>query len=218
MVTEEVGNYGPLCPSRLPLCDCMIETMSNERPRLIEQVEAAQGRDLFRSPGQDRLAGKTVGEAEASDWIEDESIRWPSEETVEGVTARRHELYETMRRLEAAVARPSGLTDWRLEIETAITDLDRSLDDHIRRTESDEGLFADILDGSPHLARRIADLEKEHEELRTTCRRALLMAADWSPESLRRRANVLLARLALHRQTGAELLYDAYNVDIATGD
>ncbi len=197
----------------------MIEIMSNQRSKLsLEQEEAAQGQDLFRAPGRDLLAEQPMDQTEASDWIADGNLRWPSEETVEGVAERRHELYETMRRLEAAVARPSGLADWRIEIEAAITDLDKSLGDHIRCTESDDGLLAEILEGSPHLAPRIADLETEHQELRTACRTALFMAADWSPTTLRRKTNVLLARLAIHRQTGAEILYDAYNVDIATGD
>lgn len=206
-------------PFQLPRGSCIIEIMSNKRSELsLEQEEAAQGQDLFRAPGRDLLAEQTIDQAEASAWIADENIRWPSAETVEGVAERRHELYETMRRLEAAVARPSGLADWRMEIEAAITDLDRSLNDHIRRTESVDGLFAEILEDFPHLAPRIAGLEKEHEELRAACRTALLMAADWSSAKLRRRANILLGRLALHRQVGAELLYDAYNVDIATGD
>lgn len=197
----------------------MIENMSNQRSELsLEQEEAAQGQDLFRAPGEDLLAEQAIDQAEGSGWIADENIDWPSEETVAGVAERRYQLYEAMRRLEAAVARPSGLADWRMEIETAITDLDRSLGDHIRRTESDDGLFAEILGGSPHLASRIAKLEEEHVELRAACRKALLMAADWSPTRLRRKANVLLARLAFHRQSGAELLYDAYNVDIAAGD
>lgn len=172
----------------------MIEIMSNQRSELSLEQEGASG------------------------WIADENIHWPSEETVAGVAERRYELYEAMRRLEAAVARPSGLADWRIEIETAITDLERSLDDHIHRTEADDGLFAEIRVASPHLASRIADLEEEHGELRAACREALSMAADWSPTGLRRKANVLLARLAFHRQNGAELLYDAYNVDIAAGD
>lgn len=206
-------------PFRHARCCVMIEDMSNQRPeRSLEQEEAAQGQDLLRASGDDLLAEQAIDQAETSGWIADENIHWPSEETVAGVAERRYQLYEAMRRLEAAVARPSGLADWRMEIETAITDLDRSLGDHIRRTESDDGLFAEILGGSPHLASRIADLEEEHRELRAACRQALLMAADWSSTRLRRKANLLLARLAFHRQTGAELLYDAYNVDIATGD
>lgn len=197
----------------------MIEMMSNKGSELsLEQEEAAQGQDLFRGPGGDLLAQQAMDQAEASGWIADENIHWPSEETVAGVAERRYELYEAMRRLEAAVARPSGLADWRMEIEAAITDLERSLDDHIRGTESDDGLLAEILDESPYLASRIAGLEKEHGELRAACRKALSMAADWSSARLRRKANVLLARLAFHRQNGAELLYDAYNIDIATGD
>lgn len=219
MVDEVAGVLRAFVPFPLPRCICMIEIMSNKGSELsLEQEEAAQGQDVFRAPGRDLLAEQAMDQAEASGWIADENLRWPSEETVEEVAERRHELYETMRRLEAAVARPSGLADWRIEIEAAITDLDKSLGDHIRRTESDDGLLAEILEDSPHLATRIADLETEHEELRTACRTALFMAADWSPTTLRRKTNILLARLAIHRQTGAEILYDAYNVDIATGD
>lgn len=209
------ANTKAFVPFRHTRCCAMIEGMSNQRSGLsLEQEEPGQGRGPFRAPSEDPPAEQ----AEASGWIADENIDWPSEGTVAGVAERRYQLYEAMRRLEAAVARPSGLADWRMEIETAVADLDSSLDDHIRRTEFDDGLFAEILGGSPHLASRIADLEEEHGELQAACRKALSMAADWSPTRLRRKANVLLARLAFHRQSGAELLYDAYNVDIAAGD
>jgi hypothetical protein len=38
------------------------------------------------------------------------------------------------------------------------------------------------------------------------------------PTLVRRRVTSLLGRLAMHRQLGSELVFDAYNVDIGDGD
>lgn len=154
----------------------------------------------------------------ASAWIVDENVVWPSVATRDAVARRRSELYSSMRDLERTVARPSGIADWRIEIERALRELKMALTTHVDEVESDSGLFAEILERSPHLAANVASLEREHRDLMTACENVLSLTADLSDRSLRRRANQLLVRLAIHRQTGAELLYDAYNVDIAAGD
>lgn len=190
--------------------------MSNETAELVlEKEEAARGQDLQRAPGGELMAAQARDQAEASGWIAEGNLQWPFADARQGVIERRQELYEAMGKLESVTARPSGLADWRIEVEAALTDLDRRLQAHI---ESANGLFARILVDSPHLAPRIVELEDEHSELRTACRSAVSMAADWSSSRLRRKVNLLLARLAIHRQNGAELVFDAYNVDIATGD
>ena len=169
--------------------------------QIIEEEEAAQGQ-----------------EAKASDWTSDHAISWPSPESHRGVTQRRQDLYSVMQSLEAALARPSGLADWRLTIEDVLGALADELAAHTTEVEAPDGLFAEIGDRAPHLQAGIETLRQEHRDLKAACRRALSMTADWSSERLRRRVNVLLARLAMHRQEGAELLYDAFNVDIAAGD
>lgn len=185
---------------------------------LLDQEEAAQGQDLFRAPGAEHLVEQAKDQAEASGWISDDDVDWPGDETKAGVARRRRDLYEAMRRLEVAVARPSGLADWRIEIEAALTDLDRSLFDHIAQIEASDGLFVEILSQATHLEPIVETLRKEHRGMAEACHEAVGRAADWAPQRLRRRVNALLVRLALHRQTGAELLFDAYNVDIAAGD
>lgn len=193
--------------------------MSDKRAEhRLEEEESAQGHDLFRAPGQKMLLDQAKDQAQASGWISDESIAWPSETAKNGVVDRRQDLYDSMRRLESALARPTGLADWRIEIEEALSDLESSLNEHVAQTESEAGVFADVVDRAPHLAAATSSLRKEHQELLSACHNALSMSADWSSAALRRRANSMLARLAVHRQTGAELLYDAYNVDIAAGD
>jgi hypothetical protein len=190
----------------------------NRSEHLLEEEEAAQGQDLYRAPGDELHMVQARDQAEASGWIADEKIVWPSDQTQEGVVARRQELYDAMRRLEASVARPSGLADWRIEIEAALANLQEALVDHVGRVDGETGLFSEILEQAPHLAGDVVALRREHEELMSACRLALSMSADWAPGKLRRRTNVLLGRLAIHRQYGAELLFDAYNVDLAGGE
>jgi hypothetical protein len=143
---------------------------------------------------------------------------WPSSRTHEQVVSRRQELYETMTNLEGALARSSGAADWRIDIESALSDLETALKSHINQVEGEDGLFAEIVERAPHLQPAMDTLRDEHRSLESACHRALSMSADWSPQVLRRRANALLVGLALHRQSGAELLFDAFNVDIAAGD
>lgn len=193
--------------------------MSNRAPEhLLDLEEAAQGIDLYRAPGSELLIEQARDQAEASGWISDEVIEWPSAESPNEVAERRQVLYDAMRALEAAIARPSGLADWRIEIESALATLETLLQAHVETVESDDGVFVDILDRAPYLAPHIETMKEEHRDLLASCHQALSMSADWSSRALRRRGNMLLARLAIHRQTGAELLYDAYNVDIAAGD
>ncbi len=147
-----------------------------------------------------------------------DDISWPSDDTQDQVVSRRQELYHAMTGLERAVARPSGAADWRMDIETALSHLEAALSDHTAQIEAEDGLFAEILDRAPHLQPAVERLRDEHRSLESACHRALSMTADWSTQMLRRRVNALLVRLTLHRQSGAELLFDAFNVDIAGGD
>jgi hypothetical protein len=163
--------------------------------------------DLRAEPGPSPVEG--VGGGDGS---------WPSSRTHEQVASRRQELYETMANLERALARPSGAADWRIDIEDSLSDLERALKSHISQVEGEDGLFVEIVGRAPNLQPAVETLRKEHRSLESACHRAMSMSADWSPQVLRRRANTLLVRLALHRQSGAELLFDAFNVDIAAGD
>jgi hypothetical protein len=130
------------------------------------------------------------------------------------VAQRREQLYQVMSRLEAAAARPTGSPDWRSGVQTALEDLDEALRRHVQQVEGEGGLFEDVHWQAPHLDAQVAILVEEHEELQAASRWALRMADEWDPAVLRRRVNGLLARLAVHRQTGSELLYDAYSLDL----
>lgn len=162
----------------------------------------------------DQGVSQTSDLTEGSGWLSDESLSWPTAETHHGVSQRRESLYEAIRRLEEAVARPSGLADWRIEIESALAYVEWALEAHASEVEAEDGLFAQVIEHAPQLIADIDSLKSEHSELLAACHTALSMAADWAPSTLRRRVNVLLGRLAIHRQYGAELLFDAYSTDI----
>lgn len=191
---------------------------SGEQDLIDDAEESAQGQDLYRAPGGRQFVIEELEQAGAPEWIVGGSVAFPSPETRDGVVSRRQELYDSMRLLERAVARPSGLADWRIDIEAALHDLRSALSEHVAQVEGSGGLFEQVLGHSPHLASEIDSLRRDHRDLLETCNQALSMSADWDPLVLRRRVNVLLARLALHRQQGAELLFDAYNVDLAAGN
>jgi hypothetical protein len=140
---------------------------------------------------------------------------------VERARVRRIELHDAMTSMETELARPSGSETWHDNVETALTELSAALDAHIQDVEGVEGLLVRVVDEAPQLAGEIAELTKEHLQLSTARYRALATLRQPGrpdPAVVRRRVTTLLGRLALHRQRGAELVYDAYSVDIGTGD
>jgi hypothetical protein len=64
-------------------------------------------------------------------------------------------------------------------------------------------------------------MQGQHDGLRAGLHRAMAscsMLDGVEPTLVRRRVTSLLGRLAMHRQLGSELVFDAYNVDIGDGD
>ncbi len=192
-------------------------------PNPVEDLEeAAQGQELYRAPGRQVLLDQAKEEAEAAGWLPSEAAdRWLPVDTRRQITERRTDLYDAMQRLEAANARAAGRPQWAEGMREALENLDRALQRHVAEIDTNGGLFSEVLVQAPQLAPAIENLSKEHEDLIRRCRAALEVLGvshREAPADLRRKVLGILGRLALHRQNGAELLYDAYNVDLATGD
>lgn len=132
--------------------------------------------------------------------------------------SRRHDLRKMMEGLELAVAGPAGEPDhWLGSVEGALVGLRQALDAHITEAESPDGLLAEIIALDPRLAVSADQLRSEHRELLRAWERAhqaLKEGPTPDRSKTRRRVVSLLGRLALHRQSGADLVYEAYNVDI----
>lgn len=137
---------------------------------------------------------------------------------------RRHSLREAMTGLETRVSTPTAADGWHQAVDAAIDELRYALDEHIEGVEGRGGLLEEILERAPRLSRQTQLIEAEHERLTDACERAKeavrgsmnLVSPD--PEQVRRCVVSLLGRLTLHRQHGADLVYEAYNVDISAGD
>ena len=134
---------------------------------------------------------------------------------------RRIDLRHSMERLENRVARPSATATWWTDVEAALFELGEALEAHISEVEGEGGLLASIVGDAPRLANQAAEMRAEHDQLRAGYERALSACSlhgRLEPTLVRRRVTSLLGRLALHRQLGSELVFDAYNVDIGDGD
>ena len=86
---------------------------------------------------------------------------------------------------------------------------------HVEVTESPGGLYEEILEIAPRLANKIARFKREHAAITTAIAAALDdLRKDPVPRGLQGRLAHLLEGLARHRKRGADLVYEAYHVDI----
>jgi hypothetical protein len=188
----------------------------------LELEESAQGTDLFEPPG---------AEVQTEDAREDavEPIADPlgagnSTPRVETARATRHSLGKAMIALESAIASPSSAAGWWEVVADAIDELGEALEEHISATEGTNGLLAEILDQAPRFAMELELIAEEHAGLKESLAQAQLtlrgtMEIDSSDAGpIRGSVITLLGRLSLHRQRGADLAYEAYNVDIASAN
>lgn len=132
----------------------------------------------------------------------------------------RAELRAALGDLERAVsaAIPAGDATWREMVAQATHRLRRTFADHLHATESDEGLFEEVLAEAPRLAPAVARLRAEHDEIENDLLALeLALREPGAGERVRERAVQLLGRLVRHRQRGADLVYEAYETDIGGG-
>ena len=118
-----------------------------------------------------------------------------------------------------AIAAPmaSGVR-WRRRLRRELTGLLGALEDHIAESESHDGLLQQIDEYAPRLSRSVQGLRNDHVELAASTRDLVAqIEGSASSLSLRRGVLKLLGRFALHRHHGADLVYEAYGVDIGGG-
>jgi hypothetical protein len=147
--------------------------------------------------------------------------RWPEE--LSRAHLRRLDLAEAMTILEEVISSPASVAGWLARVEASLGGLRAALDAHIVEVEGPQGLLAEIVTVDPRLAPYAEDLRRDHIDLlgawvraEATARAARAGAATAS--KVRRRVTNLLGRLTLHRQAGADLVYEAHSVDIAALD
>lgn len=140
-----------------------------------------------------------------------------SRDGLDRARSRRQDLRVAMERLERALAHPaSDEGGWLAEVRAAMAELAPALQAHVAEVEGEAGLLNEIRHGEPRLGHLVDELEAEHPALLSAMQRLESAMADESPDyrQIRRRAITLLGRLTMHRQAGADLVYEAFQVDI----
>jgi hypothetical protein len=144
------------------------------------------------------------------------------------VRRQRAELREGMGVLELALAAPApaGLTGhWLERVHTALTELAGDLRQHVAITEGPDGLYQDLLRTAPRLSGPVATLTADHGQIGALLDE-LLSSSDGSTDEadeadvgqVRALGTALLERIVRHRQQGADLVYEAYEVDVSGGE
>jgi len=153
------------------------------------------------------------------------------------VRRRRAELLESITALEQALAAPAPGRQmrWAERVSAALLELSGDFRDHVGITEGPTGLYSRVIFSSPRLVKAVERLTQEHAKLTELIEELLTLVgqADGSfaqgdpmlgdpalgdPEEVRDRGTTLLGALGRHRQRGADLMYEAYSLDIGGQD
>ena len=145
-------------------------------------------------------------------------------EVLDAVRVRRDSFYEALLELEQVLGAPVGddVVGWAHIVRVPVGRLQQVLASHVSGTEGNEGFFAEVRDHAPHLIPAVDRLRSEHDPLiaSTTALAARLdgLESELEVEQVREDGIELIGRLLTHRHRGAELVYDAYSIDVSTGD
>ena len=113
--------------------------------------------------------------------------------------------------LARSLSQAAGGPGWVRDVAAQLVHVRVALLDHIQVTEGPSGRYAQLLRDAPRLAPGIHELVIEHA--------ALIAALDDArpvddPQRLHAAVTWLVARLSQHRQHGADLIHEAYSIDV----
>lgn len=136
-------------------------------------------------------------------------------------------LHHAVVALEEAIAAPAPgrARDWSARVHDALVDVSAAFERHIAVTEGPDGLLEDVTRTAPRLTNAARTLGDEHAVIRTGISESLVAVralahgkgSDGVAE-VREALLELIARLSRHRQRGADLVFEAYAVDIGGED
>ncbi len=105
---------------------------------------------------------------------------------------------------------------WLEGVRRELASLREAFHHHLTVTEGEEGLFDDVIQVAPRLQHQVDILRREHDEIVEAIESALDPGTPVS--EVRETVLQVLAAIVRHRQRGADLLYEAYDVDVSVGD
>ena len=154
-----------------------------------------------------------------------------TEERAEGTSrafetarARRLGVRAALEELESAVAAPaaSRSAEWAQVLGTRLAKLQEAFDHHVVAAEGEDGLLPEIREHAPRLSHRIDELCADHGRIRAATAAAIEAVRGPDPDqhvaALRDSVVDVMRRITHHRHLGADLVYEAFNVDIEAAD
>jgi hypothetical protein len=134
---------------------------------------------------------------------------------LDAAKGQRLSLRRAIGEFEAALAAPAGAAD----VERLFSVLDHMrtvFAVHVEVTESQGGLYEEIMEFAPRLANKIARFKRDHTAITAEISACIdnLRKESMPFAALQAQLTHLLAALVRHRKRGADLVYEAYHVDI----
>jgi len=137
--------------------------------------------------------------------------------------ARRATLHDAVVHLELAISSPASgrLDEWSALVTKELVGVRDAFEQHVEATEKPGGLYDEIIQRAPRLDGTVNRLKNEHPEITEKIQAELdRMAATppgsdaWPLEKARDDLQRFIGTIIRHRQRGADLVWEAYNVDI----
>jgi hypothetical protein len=135
---------------------------------------------------------------------------------------RRADLHHALVDVERAISSPAAgrVESWTGDVLKRLTILLDTIEEHIEVTERPEGLYDEILHRAPRLSSQVDRLRGEHPTIREGTAELVerlhstAIGEGWPLDEARDDAQRLLGKIVKHRQQGADLVWEAYNLDI----
>ena len=142
---------------------------------------------------------------------------------LEQARQRRKTLHDALVHLEEALSSPAAgrIPDWTAGVLKEMVEVRDAFDLHVEATERPEGLYDEIFERAPRLALSVQKLRDEHPEIAAAVNQMVerleqveIGGIAWPLDDARDDLQRFIGTVIKHRQRGADLVWEAYNVDI----
>lgn len=136
---------------------------------------------------------------------------------------RRATLHDALVHLEIAISSPAAgrIPEWTALVTKEVIGVRDAFDQHVMVTEKPGGLYEEIITRAPRLDGTVRRLKQEHPEIAERVvqmverlEKATIGGPEWPLDDARDDLQRFIGTVIRHRQKGADLVWEAYNVDI----
>ncbi|MGZ8630915.1 MAG: hypothetical protein ACXWZF_08095 [Actinomycetota bacterium] len=137
--------------------------------------------------------------------------------------ARRATLHDALVHLEVAISSPAAgrIPEWTALVTKEMVGVRDAFDQHVLVTEKPGGLYDEVITRAPRLDGTVRRLKDEHPdiaekigEMLERLEKATIGGPEWPLDDARDDLQRFIGTVIRHRQKGADLVWEAYNVDI----